>query len=550
MVLMVDDVHYLGGTATADVLAMLIDYLPRGVTVAVAGRADGGLPLARLRASGRMLEIGVGDLALNEQEAGRLAAFTGRELPAGEARELHAKTEGWPAAVYLAARRAQPAAASDGSRTPGVSGRDTDIADYLDAELLDHASPRVRAFLIKTAVLDRMTGSLCDAVTEGKGSDRVLRELAATNQLVVPLDAQGGWFRYHTLLREHLIAISERDRTASDAVNRRAAAWFAANGMPELAVDHLFAAGDPDAAAAQACALVPRLFREGREATFARWLGRLDDDCLRRQPFLAAMGAWMHTIQGQAAEAERLAELTVGAEYAGDRPAGAEIYEQARTSVRALMARDGLEAAADEARDAVASGTRLSAWRPQSLAALGAILVLLGDRTEGEATLAEAASGALALGGMRAVVFATSWRALSAIEREDWSTADVLSRQSADVAARTHDDPDSIAATRSVVAARVAVHRGSWPRRAGRWRRSRSRGRRSPRPPPGSAFAACSRRRESTSRSPIRQGRDRVCSTQATSSSGARTSAAWARRSPSSASGPGASRRDRAGRQR
>ena len=108
MVLMVDDVHHLGGTPTADVLAMLIDYLPRGVTVAVAGRTDGGLPLARLRASGRMLEIGVGDLAFDEQEAGRLAAFAGRELPADEARELHAKTEGWPAAVYLAARRTQP----------------------------------------------------------------------------------------------------------------------------------------------------------------------------------------------------------------------------------------------------------------------------------------------------------------------------------------------------------------------------------------------------------------------------------------------------------
>ena len=129
--------------------------------------------------------------------------------------------------------------------------------------------------------------------------------------------------------------------------------------------------------------------------------------------------------------------------------------------MRALMARDGLEAAADEARDAVASGTRLSAWRPQSLAALGAILVVLGDRTEGEATLAEAASAAQALGGLRAVVFATSWRALSAIEREDWSTADVLSRQSAEAAARdARTTPTAIAAARSVVAARIAVHRG------------------------------------------------------------------------------------------
>ena len=211
------------------------------------------------------MEIGVADLALDEQEAARLAALGGRELPPHEARDLHVRTEGWPAAVYLAARRAPRPRAANGSDASGVSGRDTDIGDYLDAELLDHASPRVRTFLLKTAVLDRMTAGLCDAVVEGTGSGRILRDLASTNQLVVPLDTEGGWFRYHTLLREHLLAMLERDRVSSDALHRRAAAWFAASGMPELAVDHLFAAGDPDAAAAQACAVVPRLFREGRE---------------------------------------------------------------------------------------------------------------------------------------------------------------------------------------------------------------------------------------------------------------------------------------------
>ena len=462
MVLMVDDVHLLAGTPTIDALAMMIGYLPRGVTVAVAGRTDGGLPVARMRASGALLEIGIGDLALDEHEAGRLAALGGRALPPQAARDLHARTEGWPAAVYLASRRVEQPAASrvpGGPGTAGVSGRDSDIGDYLDAELLDHASPRVRSFLLKTAVLDRMTAAVCDAVVEGKGSDRILRDLAATNQLVVPLDMRGGWFRYHTLLREHLLAILERDGQVA-ALNRRAAAWFAANGMPELAVDHLFAAGDPDAAAAQACAIVPRLFREGREVTFARWMNQLGDDCLHRQPFLAAMAGWMHTIQGRAAEAERMVDLAVGTEYDGARPPGAEMYEEARASALALMARDGLEAAAGHAREAVAAGNALSAWRPQSLAALGAIQVLLGDRTQGEATLAESASAAQALGGMRAVVFADSWAALSAIEREDWATADALSRRSADAAARKQYDPDSIAAARSVVAARMAVHRG------------------------------------------------------------------------------------------
>ncbi len=315
MVLMLDDVHHLAGTPTVDVLAMIVDYLPRGVTVAVAGRTDAGLPVARLRASGRMLEIGIEELALDEREAGLLAALDGRELQPHEARELHARTEGWPAAVYLAARRVNRVPGGASKAAHRVSGRDTDIADYLDAELLDHATPHVRDFLLRTAVLDRMSPDLCDAVVDGTGSDRILRDLASTNQLVVPLDTHGGWFRYHTLLREHLLARLERDRGAAETVHRRAAEWFAASGMPDLAVDHLFAAGDADAAAAQACAVIPQLFREGREVTFARWLQRLDDAHLRRQPFLAAMGAWMHTIQGRTAEAEHLVDVTDGAEY-------------------------------------------------------------------------------------------------------------------------------------------------------------------------------------------------------------------------------------------
>ena len=83
MVLMLDDVHHLGGTPSADVLAMVVDYLPRGITIAAAGRTDAGLPLARLRASGRLVEIGIGDLALDEAEAGRMAALGGRQLPPG-----------------------------------------------------------------------------------------------------------------------------------------------------------------------------------------------------------------------------------------------------------------------------------------------------------------------------------------------------------------------------------------------------------------------------------------------------------------------------------
>ena len=490
---MLDDVHHVAGTRSADALSMIVDYLPGGVTVAVAGRTDGGLPVARLRANGRLVEIGVDDLAFDEQESGMLAALDGRELRMDEARELHARTEGWPAAVYLAARRAQRISGTQAPAAVGVSGRDTDIGDYLDAELLDHLGPRVRAFLLRTAILDRMSADLCDAVVEGKGSDRILRDLASTNQLVVPLDTEGGWFRYHTLLREHLLAKLERDRGASTAVHRRAAAWFAASGMPELAVDHLFAAGDPDAAAAQACAVVPRLFREGHEATFARWLSRLDDDGLRRQPILAVLGAWMHTILGRPADAR-----------AAGRPVPHRgVRRRAPAGRRPLRGSPGVGAGAHGPRragrrgrpcaDAVAESTPFSAWRPQSLAVLGSILILQGDRTQGEAILAESANAAEALGASRALVFANSWRALSAIEREDWATGDALSRLSGEAATRTQYGP--IRSRPSVRWSRRGwpCTAGSSPRRAARWRGSPSPGRRSARPRPGSASDASSR---------------------------------------------------------
>ena len=148
----------------------------------------------------------------------------------------------------------------------------------------------------------------------------------------------------------------------------------------------------------------------------------------------------MRPILGRPADAERLADLSLAAEYDGERPPGAELYEEARASVLALMARDGLDAAATHARDAVAASTPFSEWRPQSQAALGSILVLQGDRTQGEAILAGnprtrprrwAPAGPSRLR-------ANAWRALSAIEREDLGDpAMSLSRLSSEAATRT-----------------------------------------------------------------------------------------------------------------
>ena len=529
MVLMLDDVHHLGGTPSADVLAMVVDYLPRGITIAAAGRTDAGLPLARLRASGRLVEIGIGDLALDEAEAGRMAALGGRQLPPDEARDLHARTEGWPAAVYLAVLRAQARAAANGqSAAPtGVSGRDTDIGDYLDGELLDHATPRVRTFLTRTAVLDRMSADLCDAVVDGSGSERILRDLAATNQLVVPLDAQGGWFRYHTLLREHLLVMLERDRVvrgraqpagggvvrgqrhARDGrrppVRRQGSRRRRRAGLPHRS------AAVPRGPRGDVRALArPARRRRPPPPAVPRRDGRVDvhDPGRRRRGGADDRPHDRFGVRRRAPDRRRGVRGGAGV--------GARVVRAGRAG---RGARRG-------ARRPSMPPSACSAWRPQSLAVLGAILVILGDREQGEAALAEAAASAQPLGAVRALVFADAWRALSAIERDDWSTADTLSRRSAATAARARFDPDAVAAVWSVVAARVADPPRRARRGAGaRWRRSRWRAPRSGRRRGGSASAASSRARARTWRSRIPPARARASSRSRTSWSCARASA-------------------------
>ena len=190
VVLVLDDVHVLRDSECRAALSVLADHVPGGSRLVLAGRAEPPLRIARLRTEGKLLEIGSSDLSLTREEASSLLRNADLTLGEDEVSALHRRTEGWPAGLYLAAlciREGGPAETA----VITFAGDDRFVSDYMESELLARISRRKRAFLTRTAVLERMSGPLCDAVLGLAGSAATLADLARSNLLLVPLDRAG-----------------------------------------------------------------------------------------------------------------------------------------------------------------------------------------------------------------------------------------------------------------------------------------------------------------------------------------------------------------------
>ena len=316
LTLVLDDYHAADGPGVGPGMSFLVDHLPPQMRLVISTRADPGLPLARLRARGELVEIRAADLRFTRAEA---AAYfnevAGLGLTAEHVATLEERTEGWVAALQLAALsltgRDDP-----GGFIAGFAGTDRFVVDYLVEEVLDRQPAQVRRFLLQTSILDRLTGTLCDAVTGGSGGRSMLEGLDRGNLFLVPLDDQRGWYRYHHLfadvLRSHL---PEEYGTVAE-LHRRASQWYAGAGEPVAAVRHALAAGDADRAADLVELAVPELRRQRREATLRRWIDDLPEHVVRRRPVLAMgfVGALMAgnefgDVERRLADIERLLEL-------------------------------------------------------------------------------------------------------------------------------------------------------------------------------------------------------------------------------------------------
>ena len=288
IVLVLDDYHVVDARDVQDGMAFLLGHLPPQLHVVIAGRADPALPLARLRGRGELVEIRAAELRFTPDEAGAyLNEMMGLQLTARDVAALEGRTEGWIAALQLAALSIQGRDDVAGF-IAGFAGDDRYVVDYLGEEVLQRQSERVQAFLLQTSILGRLSGPLCDAVTGQSGSKAMLEALDRGNLFLVPLDDRRRWYRYHQLFADvlHARLLDEQPGQVPD-LHRRASAWYEQNGEPAEAIRHALAAGDFDRAADLVELAIPAMRRTRQEAAVRGWLELLPDEVVRVRPVLS-----------------------------------------------------------------------------------------------------------------------------------------------------------------------------------------------------------------------------------------------------------------------
>jgi LuxR family maltose regulon positive regulatory protein len=466
-----DHVELLDNRECLDAVAELAVRLPAGSQLVLASRRTPPLPVAVLRAQGQMAEIGTDQLAMDQQEAQALLEGAGAGLAAAELAELVGRTEGWPVGLYLAAL-ARKAGGRQHQAGFEFSGDDRFMADYLRSELLAHLPPELVVFLTRTAVLERLSGPLCDAVLAASGSDRVLSLLEDSNLLLVPLDRQRQWYRYHQLFRELLLAeLERREPELIPQLHARAAAWCEANGLAELAIDHAQAAGDADRVARLVATLAQPAYASGRVETARRWFQWFEDQGLvDRYPPVAVLGAWVQALVGRPAGAERwadAAERRVAAASAvsfGQTPPDGSTTESYLAMMRGLLCRNGLGRMRADAEAALAGLSPTSPWRATALLLEGVADLLDGQADQADPILADAVELATQVGALPAASTALAERCLVAMEREHWSEATTLAEQALTMLQTGRLNDYIMSPLVHTVAGRTALHGGDVPR--------------------------------------------------------------------------------------
>jgi LuxR family maltose regulon positive regulatory protein len=300
IVLVLDDYHVIDSGDVQDGMAFLLDHLPPGLHVVIASRADPGLPLARWRARGELVEARAAELRFTPEEAAAyLNEIMGLQLSAQDVAALEGRTEGWIAALQLAALSMQ-GRDDTADFIAGFAGDDRYVVDYLAEEVLQRQPDRVQAFLLQTSILGRLNGPLCDAVTGQAGGRAMLEALDRENLFLVPLDDRRRWYRYHHLFADVLQArlLDERPDQVPD-LHLRASVWYEQNGEESVAIGHALAAGDFQRTADLVELAISVMSQTRQEATVRGWLEMIPEDVIQVRPVLSVAIAWVLLSDGE-----------------------------------------------------------------------------------------------------------------------------------------------------------------------------------------------------------------------------------------------------------
>jgi LuxR family maltose regulon positive regulatory protein len=460
LVLVLDDLHTVQDPTSIDVLTELINCIPAESQIAVASREQPGLPLARWRAQGRLHEIGMVDLRLDEPEAEALLREAGVDPGPDQVSALTERTEGWPAGLYLAALSLQVGAPRP-ARVETFGGEDRFVSEYFHSELLSRLPENEARFLLHTSVLDRMCGVLCDAVLQTTWSGRRLQELERLNRFLVPLDRRGEWYRYHHLFGELLRNELGRSQPGIVAeLNRRAMAWCIANDLPEDAIGYGQAAGETTTVASLVDRLAMPLYFDGRMATLEEWLDWFDPADLVRFPSLVVDGAWIRALTGRPEEAEWWLSLAEGAISEIPLSDGSSTIDPWVANLRAFMMPNGPEQALADADLALAQFAPQSVRRASALLMRGIANMLLGHLDRARDDLTATVDLGIALDAPDDVFVAQAQLALLAMRRGAWDDAGRYARQAQDLVDKNALSHYTASAIAHVATARVALREG------------------------------------------------------------------------------------------
>jgi LuxR family maltose regulon positive regulatory protein len=307
IVLVLDDYHLIEAQAVDDGLSFLLEHLPQQMHLVIATREDPPLHLARLRAQGQLTELRVSDLRFTSAEAAEfLNQAMGLDLSAEDIAALEARTEGWIAGLHLAALALQGTFSMQGhkdttSLIESFTGSHRFVLDYLVEEVMEQQTESTQTFLLQTSVLNRLTGSLCDALTGQDNGQATLEMLERANLFIVPLDEERRWYRYHHLFRDLLRQrLNQILPEQVSTLHRLAGKWFEDQDLAAEALNHLFAAGDYEMAGRLVEQMGTTAFwRLGNWPSVLHWLEKLPNRVVHSRPKLCLTYAWVMHISGQ-----------------------------------------------------------------------------------------------------------------------------------------------------------------------------------------------------------------------------------------------------------
>jgi LuxR family maltose regulon positive regulatory protein len=453
LVLVVDDYHLADDPQVHEAMVYLLEHLPESVRIALTTRSDPPFPLGRMRARGQILEVRAADLRFTDTEAaGLLNGALGLSLADEQIARLQLRTEGWAAGLQLAGLslrgRALPEAFID-----AFAGDDRQLVDYLGEEVLEAQPPPLRAFLRRTAILERMCAPLCEALTGDADAAATLTEIERQNLFVVALDSTRRWYRYHHLfgdLLRHDLQATEPELIPQ--LHAGAAAWFAQENMAADAIHHAVAAGDTALAAELVATNWSDAFNRGRHITVARWLAQLPPDLVASDSRLWLARVWTSMDRGRVEEVEPL--------LADDAAPDAEWLPVLRALHRFKVGDVG--AARQEAGRALRSEADAPAFRRTvALLVSGIAAHWTDDLAAAEAPLREARASAERDANGPAMLYSSGYLALLALDQGNLPGAqEELDRCAAMAASEPGLDEHFVATAHHLAAGRLALLQG------------------------------------------------------------------------------------------